>query len=290
MSASKVRALLDRHGLAAHRDRGQNFLTDPRLAERLVDLAEVSPDEAVIEVGAGLGMLTRALARRSRKVLAVEVDAGLVRALEAEGLPDNVILEHEDAREVDFAARAGELGGKVRLVANLPYSVATPLLRDLLEARASLVGWSVMIQREVARRVFARTGEADYGSLSVLHRLTTRSLGRLDVGPGAFFPAPAVTSTFLALAPLEEAATLDLGPVERVARGAFRYRRKTLQNALSQAGFSGDGVRAALAHCDIDAQLRPEKLDPERWLQLAEALKDGGAWVMSPSAEKNSSA
>jgi len=291
MSASEVRALLERHGLAAHRDRGQNFLTDTKLAVRLVEAAGVSPDESIIEVGAGLGMLTRALAERANRVLAIEVDAGLVRALTAEGVPDNVVLEHADARAVDFAERALQFSGPVRVVANLPYSVATPLLRKLLDARGNLVGWSVMIQREVARRVFAETGSSDYGSLSVLHHLSAELRGKVEVGPGAFFPVPAVASTFLALAPkLIGHVELPLDRVERVARGAFRYRRKTLQNALLRSGFSAEGIRTALAECDIDAQLRPERLAPERWLSLTEALGAAGAWVPQRSAEKKSSA
>jgi 16S rRNA (adenine1518-N6/adenine1519-N6)-dimethyltransferase len=144
-------AVLARHRLLARRDLGQNFLVDDAMATRLVELAGVGPGETVIEIGAGLGTLTQALAARAARVVAIEVDAGLVRALRAERLlPDNVELLHADALSVDLAALAG---GPARVIGNLPYSVASPLLRRLLDLRGNLLDWSVMLQREVAARV-----------------------------------------------------------------------------------------------------------------------------------------
>ena len=216
MSAGAVRDFLSRHGLAASRDLGQNFLVDDALAERLVARAGVAEGDAVIEIGTGLGILTRALAARARRVATLEVDAGLVRALRAEAvLPENVALRHADALDVDLAALARELGAPVRLVANLPYSVSAPLLRRLLDLRGDLVDWSVMIQRDVAERLVARPGSRDYGSLAILHAVTVDVSRESELGPRCFHPVPRVHSSFVRIRPL---AAPPLG--RRGARGA----------------------------------------------------------------------
>jgi 16S rRNA (adenine1518-N6/adenine1519-N6)-dimethyltransferase len=284
VNAAAVRALLARHRLIARRDLGQNFLVDDALAERLAELAGVGAGDRVIEIGAGLGTLTAALARRAQRVVALEVDAGLVRALRDERvLPDNVELLHADALDADLAALAGSGPGPVRLVANLPYSVASPLLRRLLDLRGVLVDWSVMLQREVAARVLARPGSRDYGSLAVLHALTVSVEKRAELPPGVFHPAPRVRSTFLRITPLRAPALAEgeLAGVEALVRAAFGKRRKTLANALRGAP---PGVLASLGHLDtllrrlaIEPKARAEALAPERLLALARALRETGA-------------
>lgn len=282
MSAGAVRAFLARHGLAANRELGQNFLLDDALAARLVTLSGVEPEEIVIEIGTGLGVMTRALAARARRVVSFEIDAGLVRALREEALlPANVELRHEDALAVDIGALAVSLGGPVRLVGNLPYSISSPLLRRLLDARDRLRGWSVMLQRELGARLVAEPGSRDYGSLTVLHRLTVRVERVMDLRPGCFFPAPRVLSSFLCLTPRED-ATLDaaaLAQVERVVRAAFGARRKTLANAL-RGGLGDDAdparIRVALASAGLAPGVRAERVEPARFLALAQALAAEG--------------
>ncbi|MDJ0869047.1 MAG: 16S rRNA (adenine(1518)-N(6)/adenine(1519)-N(6))-dimethyltransferase RsmA [Myxococcota bacterium] len=278
MSARAVREQLARHGLAPRKDLGQNFLTDARVAEQIVALAGVAADDAVIEIGAGLGVLTRALAARARRVTALEIDAGLVRLLRAEGeLSDRVELRHVDALREDLAGLAGELGPPVRLVANLPYAVSSPLLRRLLDLRERLVGWLVMIQREVARRLVADPGTRDYGSLTVLHRLTTHCEAVRDVPPECFFPAPQVVSTLVRITPLEQPALSadELPGVERVLRAAFGQRRKTLTNAL-RGGWpeapTAEVVHGVLESLGLDARVRAEALAPDVLLDVARAL------------------
>jgi len=284
VNASAVRAVLARHRLLARRDLGQNFLVDDAMAARLVQLAGVEPGETVIEIGAGLGTLTRALAARAARVVAIEIDAGLVRALRAERLlPDNVELLHADALSVDLAALAG---GPARVVGNLPYSVASPLLRRLLDLRGELVDWSVMLQREVAARVVAAEGTRDYGSLAVLHALTVEIVKCAELAPGLFHPAPRVRSSFLRITPLRapRLAAGELAPVERIVRAAFSKRRKTLANALRGADLALEGAPRALEdllrRLGIDPRARAESLAPERLLELARALaaeRGGGA-------------
>ena len=151
MSAGSVRALLSAHGLRAHRDLGQNFLVDDQVAARLAELAGVGERDWVIEIGTGLGALTRALAARAARVVTLEIDSGLVRALRAErDLPDNVELIHGDALELDLASLVSDAPGPVRLVANLPYNVSAPLLRRLLDLRERLGTTLVLVTHDAA--------------------------------------------------------------------------------------------------------------------------------------------
>lgn len=275
MSAAEARAFLLRHGLAAHKDRGQNFLHDAAVARRLVEAAGVGPGDGVLEIGTGLGMLTRALAGRARQVETVEVDSGLVRALRAEGLPPNVRLHHADALALDLGALLAGLGRPARIVANLPYSVATPLLRRCLDLGPALDGVAVMVQREMAARLRARAGSRDYGSLSVLFAWATTLGESFDLPPGCFHPAPRVTSTFVCMSPRTDlVAPGELPALEAVLRAGFAHRRKTLVNSLARAADIDAGrATTALRELGLDARVRAEHLLPESWLELARRLR-----------------
>ncbi|MDJ0849792.1 MAG: 16S rRNA (adenine(1518)-N(6)/adenine(1519)-N(6))-dimethyltransferase RsmA [Myxococcota bacterium] len=282
MSAAEVRDFLARHGLLARRDLGQNFLCEESLALRLVHESGVEPGDTVVEIGTGLGVMTRALAARAERVVTLEVDAGLVRALRADAmLPDNVELLHQDVLRVDLQALVAGCAPPVRLVGNLPYSISGPLLRRLLDLREALVDWSVMLQREVAGRLLAESATKAYGSLTVLHRLTVDVAHVLDLSPGCFHPVPKVRSSFLRMRPLQPPllAPGELPCVERVVRAAFGKRRKTLVNALRGGELeptpSADAVEDALRGLDLDARARAEALPPAALLALARALRRG---------------
>ena len=273
VSSGEVRAFLTQHGLAARRDLGQNFLVEAEVAQRLVDLAGVEAGQGVLEIGTGLGILTRALAAKGARVVSIEIDAGLVRALRADAvLPQQVRLVHGDALLLDLAELAREVGPGAKLVANLPYSVSAPLLRRVLDLREELSDWSVMLQRDVAQRLLAAPGSKAYGSLAVLHHLCVRLERGMDLSPRCFFPVPRVRSTFVRMHPLSSGA-LDaaaLARVETLVRAAFSQRRKTLANALRAGGF--ERADEALARLDLPPAVRAEQLAPERFLQLAAAL------------------
>lgn len=275
MSAAEVRSFLERHGLHASRELGQNFLCDPDLARRLTEIAGVTAEDTVIEIGAGLGILTRSLAARADRVVALEVDSGIVAALRAEAdLPANVELRHADALKEDLAQWVAE-HGPTRLVANLPYAVSAPLLRRLLDLRGRLVDWSIMVQREVALRIVARPGGRDYGSLAVLHRLTAEVSEELRISPGRFFPRPRVHSSFLRVRPLSDPwiAPTELASVERVVRAAFGQRRKQLGNALRGSGlWTAQSIADALRAAGVDARVRAETLEPAALLAIARSL------------------
>lgn len=283
MGLATIRDVLSRHGLHLSRELGQNFLVEDQQAERLARLAGVEAGDSVLEIGTGLGVLTRALAARATRVRTIEIDAGLVRALQAESLlPANVELVHADAMALDLGEQVAALPAPVRVVANLPYSVATPILRRLLDLRDVLADWSIMIQRELADRIVAPAGSKDYGSLAVLHALCVDVEVCAVLSPGSFFPSPKVDSSFLRVRPRSAALVHagELQRVERVARAAFGQRRKTIANALRGAGLAPRDDRTripeALAEAGIDPGVRAEKLEPERFVALARVMHARG--------------
>ncbi|MFP6578470.1 MAG: 16S rRNA (adenine(1518)-N(6)/adenine(1519)-N(6))-dimethyltransferase RsmA [Myxococcota bacterium] len=273
MKAARIRELLDRHGLRLHRERGQNFLLGEAPAERLAALAGVEAGDTVLEVGTGLGTLTRALAARAARVVTIEIDSGLVRALKSESLlPENVELLHADARDLDLGAMAAKIEGRVRLVANLPYSAATPLLRRCLDWGPVFEDWSVMVQREVGKRLLAEPGSRDYGSLSVLHQLCVDVELATQLGGERFFPRAKVRSSFLRITPQRTPRVRPevLPVVERIARAAFNQRRKMIGNSLSALAPDADALAAWFAAAGVSSKERPQALLPERWLALAQ--------------------
>ncbi|MEZ4216401.1 MAG: 16S rRNA (adenine(1518)-N(6)/adenine(1519)-N(6))-dimethyltransferase RsmA [Myxococcota bacterium] len=282
MNLARTRALLAERGLRLRRELGQNYLVDDARAAQLVAHAGVEPGDVVVEVGTGLGTLTRALAARAARVVTIEIDAGVVAALrDLALLPDAVELVHADALDVDLAALVPPPPARTRLVANLPYSAATPLLRRMLDLRDTFASWSVMVQREVAARLVAGAGEDDYGSFAVLHALAARVERVVDVAPQAFFPVPKVVSSFVRITPLRGEGEPDrdeLARIERVVRALFARRRKTIKNGLEGGGFGAAGLEA-LARVGIDARERAERLEPAALRALARALDELGAFA-----------
>lgn len=277
------RRILARLGLKPHKGRGQNFLVDPNLARKIVGRAGLSPGGLVVEVGPGLGALTRPLLEAGFPVVAVEVDPGLVRYLEEELrplFPGRLRIIEADILKVDLAGLRGPEEAGLSVVGNLPYQISTPLLLRLLEARAEVVRAALMFQRELAERLLAGPGTKAYGRLSVLLAYFARVERLLDLGPEAFHPRPQVGSTLLGLSfketpqpPLRSEALF-----RRVIQAGFAKRRKTLRNALA-AAFPQGRVEAALAAAGVDPGRRAETLAVEEFVALANtpALAQGGS-------------
>ena len=245
---------------------GQHFLVDENILGVIGRLAELEPDDVVLEVGPGLGVLTRHLAGRVGHVHAVELDRSLAPHLA--GLPDLVELHWGDALTLDLAGFAPP---PTKLVANLPYNVATPIVVESLAGLPSLELWCVMVQREVADRFFAEPSTKAYGAVSVLVQLAARRTGFHAVSRTVFRPPPNVDSALVAFrrTPLPD----DFPRIKRVVEAAFSHRRKTLPNSLELSGLASreHGVEA-LAALGRRASTRAEELAPAEFVALAEAL------------------
>ena len=249
---------------------GQHFLVDRNLLAVIERLANLSSEDVVLEVGAGLGVLTTFLADRVRHVHAIELD----RALEAP-LRDalcgrtNVDLVFGDALAVDLDALDPPPS---KLVANLPYNVATPLVAETLIGVPALVSWCVMVQREVADRFFAEPGTKAYGAVSVLVRLHARRTGLHPVSRAVFRPPPNVDSALVAFDRISPPANAE--QVRRVVTAAFGHRRKTLANAVALAGLATrEDAVAALETIGRRPDVRAEALQPDEFVRLTGALK-----------------
>jgi 16S rRNA (adenine1518-N6/adenine1519-N6)-dimethyltransferase len=248
---------------------GQHFLVDPNVLGVIDRLAGLEPGDVVLEVGPGLGVLTTFLADRVRHVHAVEIDRRLEVPLRtALSERDNVTLAFGDALALDISA-LDPLPRK--LVANLPYNVATPLVAETLAGVPQLESWCVMVQREVADRFFAEPGTKAYGAVSVLVRLHARRTGFHPVSRTVFRPPPNVDSALVAFARITPPANADR--VRRVVSGAFSHRRKTLANALALSDVVSREVAVeALAAIDRPPAIRAEALEPEEFVRFTEAL------------------
>lgn len=271
-----VRAMLEAFGLRPRPSRGQHFLVSQRVLERILAAAEPGPQDTVLEVGAGIGTLTVALARTGARVVAVEVDARLIPALRAACAPyPRVRLIHADAMSL---VGSGLPEPATKVVANLPYSIASPLLIDLLEAGAAR-RYVVMVQEEVARRIAAAPGSQEYGLLSVAVQARARPAIVAVVPRTAFYPSPRVASCIVLLdVPDDQPMPTPLVPlVMKVARAAFGQRRKMLRTALRTIeGWkpTSEAVEALCRAAGVDPRRRGEDLSLDEFARLASALGD----------------
>jgi 16S rRNA (adenine1518-N6/adenine1519-N6)-dimethyltransferase len=245
----------------AKKELGQHFLVDENILGVIGRLAELDEGDVVLEVGPGLGVLTTYLADRVRQVYAVELDASLgPRLIERLAGRPNVELRFGDALRLDLAEAAP---GATKLVANLPYNIATPLLVESLDGLPDISLWCVMVQREVADRFFAQPSTKAYGAVSVLIQLAAERTGFHPVSRNVFRPRPNVESAIVAFRrrPLPP----DFAHVKRIVEAAFAHRRKKLANSLELSGIDP-------AHVTVP-DVRAEELSPAEFLQLAEVLR-----------------
>lgn len=274
---SEIRAIMDRHGIAPQKKYGQNFLVSPSVVARI---AETPGDPAlgIIEIGPGIGTLTEQLAPRYRKVVSLEIDTGLEPVL-ADTLHafDNVKVIFGDAMKTDLGALVSDEfgGGPVAVCANLPYYITSPMILFLLENGSLFDSITVMIQKEVADRLCAAPGTAEYGAitLAVAYACTVEKC--FSVSPGSFFPPPKVTSTVIKMTPHEmpPVSVRDKANMFRMIRAAFDFRRKTLVNALSTCtAKSKEEIAAAIVSCGLSADVRGERLSLAEFAALSDVL------------------
>ena len=280
-ATSGVPATLRSLDVRPSRRLGQNFLTDPRVAERIASLAdEGGGGGAVLEIGPGLGALTERLARSGRALVAVELDHRLAERVES------VLAEVPSARVVRGDILDQRLDtllpgdASVTVVANLPYSITTPAVEWVLAQGTRVRAACLMVQREVAERMTAVPGGKEFGSLSVFLSLHAEVESLFRVSPGAFYPRPEVDSVVVRVAPRPYPGTTaeERADAESLARAATGGRRKTIGNALARGlGIDGEAARALLRAADVDPTRRGESLSVEEWLAVARAWRKGGA-------------
>jgi 16S rRNA (adenine1518-N6/adenine1519-N6)-dimethyltransferase len=254
---------------AAKKELGQHFLVDENLLGVIGRFSGLTASDRVLEIGPGLGVLTAYLAERVAGVDAVEIDRGLEPVLrERLAGYENVSLHFGDALALDLAALAPEA---TKLVANLPYNIATPLLVESLDGLPRIESWCVMVQREVADRLFASPGTKAYGAVSVLVQLAADRRGFHPVSREVFRPRPRVESAIVAFE--RKPLPPNYAQVKRLVTAGFAHRRKTLANSLAASGFaSREGAESALEQIGRDPHVRAEALAPSDFVALAEAL------------------
>jgi 16S rRNA (adenine1518-N6/adenine1519-N6)-dimethyltransferase len=274
--AAETRALLQREGLAPRKSLGQHFLVDPSVIGRMVDLAEVSDKDAVLEIGPGVGALTDVLAERAARLYIVEYDRGLSIVLRRKfaAHPEVKVIEG-DALEVDLRGEIPET--EVKVVASLPYNVSVPILFRLIEERHVFPDLTVMVQKEVADRLLAKVDTRAYGAPSVLFQLYAEPRGRFRVGSSAFYPRPQVASEVLRVrlaakprVPVEEPRLLAA-----IVRAAFNQRRKMLRNAVqtlpAPLALPPPVWEEVFAAAGVDGRARGETLDLATFARLSDA-------------------
>ncbi len=274
---ASVRQELREYGLFPEKRLGQHFLVDPNILSKVVRTAGVRREDVVLEVGPGLGQMTVALSRQAKKVIAVEIDERLAVVLKQklEDYP-NVEVIRSDILEVDFKRLFKKETRPVKVVANLPYQISTPLLFRFIESKEIFSGLTLMLQREVAERMVASPGGKEYGPLSIFIQAFSNVSIQFIIQPTAFFPPPKVESALVHMT-WKEKPMIEMKDEEwfkRVVKACFSYRRKTLMNGLRHSGFPlPESVESRVEKIGIDLRRRPETLTIQEFVSLAEALK-----------------
>jgi 16S rRNA (adenine1518-N6/adenine1519-N6)-dimethyltransferase len=276
------KTLLNRLGLRPKKLLGQHFLLHSHQARRIVAALNLTPDDTVVEIGAGLGALTGFLATAARRVIALERDPELARFLAEElfaGTP-GVEVVCQDVLKFDFPGAAREAGRPLVVVGNLPYQITSPLLFTLIRDLAAISQAVLMMQQEVGARLTASPGTKDYGILSVLGQYHFRVARLFALSPGNFHPPPQVDSVVLRLVPESpDPAARDAAVLHRVVKAAFGHRRKTLNNTLGSGaeafGLSPEAMRSLLADLGIDVKRRGETLSVAEFVEISNRVVGG---------------
>lgn len=276
-------AVLNRYGFSFQKKFGQNFLIDENVVEKIVRDAGVTKDDFVLEIGPGIGTMTQILCENAREVVVVEIDDKLIPILTEDTLSwyDNVTVIHEDILKLDIVKLANERnGGKpIKVVANLPYYITTPIIMGLFESHVPLDSITIMVQKEVADRMQVGPGTKDYGALSLAVQYYAKPQILLNVPASCFMPRPNVDSAVIQLTRYEKppVEVADEHLMFRLIRASFNQRRKTMTNSVGNSpelSVSKEQMAAALEKCGLSATVRGEALTLEQFAELANVLSE----------------
>lgn len=275
----KLSEVLSKYGFRFTKSLGQNFLIDGNIVRKIADAAEIDEEDNVIEIGPGVGTLTEELALRAKKVVAIEIDEKL-REMHKETLAlENVKVIYGDFLDIDLKVLTEKEFGdeSFKVVANLPYYVTTPIIEKLVLSNTNLISITVMVQKEVAKRLSAGPGGKDYGSLSVFINYYTDCKYRFQVPRSVFMPKPNVDSAVLSLK-MKDREEVDTDFLFKVVRAAFTTRRKTILNSLSNSklNYTKDEIKKALELSGVDERRRAETLDLREFIVLSVNFKSVG--------------
>lgn len=274
--------ILQKYNFNFQKKFGQNFLIDEHVLDKIIRAAEITKDDYVLEIGPGIGTMTQYLACAAREVTAVEIDRALIPILEDTLKEyDNVSIINEDILKVDIAALAKEKNGgrPIKVVANLPYYITTPIIMGLFESHVPLESITVMVQKEVADRMQVGPGTKDYGALSLAVQYYAEPYIVANVPPNCFMPRPAVGSAVIRLTRHQKSPVevMDEKLMFRLIRASFNQRRKTLANGLKNSGelnLSKEVITAAIEKLGKGSSVRGEALDLEEFARLTNIIKE----------------
>ncbi|GAA0728567.1 16S rRNA (adenine(1518)-N(6)/adenine(1519)-N(6)) -dimethyltransferase RsmA [Clostridium malenominatum] len=273
---NNTKDIVNKYGFKFTKSLGQNFLIDDSVLRDIVAGAEVANEDFVIEIGPGVGTLTKELLKKAKKVLAIELDSDLIPILQEELKEyDNFEIINKDVLKVDFEELLKD-EDPVKLVANLPYYVTTPIIASLLKGKYKFKSLTIMIQKEVGERIAAEPNNKDYGSLSLLVQYYCDVRTIRKVSPSSFIPKPKVDSIVVRLDKLDKprVEVKDEELFFKIIRASFNMRRKTLWNGLKSLGFDKNIIEKAFENSNIDNKRRGETLSIEEFGNLANSIKD----------------
>ena len=272
--------VLQKYGFVFQKRFGQNFLIDTHVLDRIIEASEITKDDFVLEIGPGIGTMTQYLAEAAREVTAVEIDDALIPILKDTLKEwDNVTVLHGDILKTDIRKIADEKnqGRPIKVVANLPYNITTPIIMGLFESHVPVDSITVMVQKEVADRMQTGPGSKDYGALSLAVQYYAEPKIVANVPPNCFMPRPKVGSAVIRLTRHQNppVTTLDEKLMFRLIRASFNQRRKTLSNSLKNSQelpYSKEEVETAITECGLPLNIRGEALTLEQFARLSEAF------------------
>lgn len=276
-SPSYVKEVLSRHGFKFSKSLGQNFLIDGNIVRKIVSESNITDKDYILEIGPGMGTLTEELALRAKKVVAIELDSSLLPILEETlGKYNNVEIIHGDVLKIDLEKLIQEKlnNGPVKVVANLPYYVTTPIIGKLIEDNLNLDSITVMVQKEVAERMAASPGGKEYGSLSIFVNFYSNPEIVVKVPKTVFMPQPKIDSAVIRLTLKKDLPDIDQDKFFKVVKAGFSKRRKTIINALSSYGFNieKDIIKECLEKSNISPEERAENLSVEDFIKISKSL------------------
>lgn len=272
----ETQMLLNQYGLRANKKLGQNFLINQQIIDDIIEKSEISKDDVILEIGPGLGSLTKALLKNAKRVIAVELDDNMVNILQKRFNNENFEIINEDILKVNLNDIT-EKYGKIKVVANLPYYITTPIIMKLLEEEYNIESITVMVQKEVGERLCAAAGSRDFGAVTIGVNYYSNSKIIIDVPKDNFMPVPEVDSCVIKLDILKEPPVelKDKKKFFRLVKAAFSQRRKTINNSLAAGEFSKDQVINVLNKLGIDAKLRAEDLSIQDFANITNELIGG---------------